>query len=514
MRIHTSDKFIAWSALLSGLTVSAVAIWYSVAGLMAIFSAAVIPIIVMGVALEISKLAGTVWLKQNWNRAPYFIRAYLLAAIAILMLITSMGIFGFLSKAHSDQSLVSGDVQSRIAIYDEKIRTAKDNIEANRKALRQMDEAVDQVMGRSQDEKGADKAVAIRRGQQKERSRLQSEIAAEQKIISQLSEERAPIAAEVRKVEAEVGPIKYIANFIYGDNPDANVLEKAVTWVIIIIVIVFDPLAVILLLASQYSFQWFRKQEQETTEGDSPISSVSEDTPTVTTDNPEPEEIEQIDPPHLRASPYWPFPVRTNPNQMDLFEDIKYQDKVQEAPYHPGYEDVTVKDYAGLDESDHIEAEKKAGLEEWNQMISEAERAVAEEREQEDQELIESAPQNEKQAMTAWKHDHPDMSLKLQRKLLQQGVIDHLPWQDYLKPQADFQDAVTEAKKWAEENPNLEESAKAKEWAEEKTDPDKSVSWMEHDEQGNQIKKIKETYTQNAEQNERTLWQRIQEIKK
>ena len=90
MRIHTSDKFIAWSALLSGLTVSAVAIWYSVAGLMAIFSAAVIPIIVMGVALEISKLAGTVWLKQNWNRAPYFIRAYLLAAIAILMLITSM----------------------------------------------------------------------------------------------------------------------------------------------------------------------------------------------------------------------------------------------------------------------------------------------------------------------------------------------------------------------------------------------------------------------------------------
>ncbi len=514
MRIHTSDKFIAWSALLSGLTVSAVAIWYSVAGLMAIFSAAVIPIIVMGVALEISKLAGTVWLKQNWSRAPYFIRAYLLAAIAILMLITSMGIFGFLSKAHSDQSLVSGDVQSRIAIYDEKIKTAKDNIEANRKALRQMDEAVDQVMGRSQDEKGADKAVAIRRGQQKERARLQSEITAEQKVISQLSEERAPIAAEVRKVEAEVGPIKYIANFIYGDNPDANVMEKAVTWVIIIIVIVFDPLAVILLLASQYSFQWFRKQEEETTEGGSPISSVSVDTPTVTTDDTEPEETERIDPPHLRASPYWPFPVKAAPNQMDLFENIKYQDKVQEAPYHPGYEDVTVKDDAGLDESDHVEAEKKAGLEEWNQMIAEAERAVVEEREQEDQELMESAPQNEKQAMTAWKHDHPAMSLKLQRRLLEKGVIDHLPWEDYLKPQADFQDAVTEAKKWAEENPSLEESVKAKEWAEEKIDPDKSVSWMENDEQGNQIKKIKETYTQNAEQNERTLWQRIQEIKK
>jgi hypothetical protein len=263
MKITLADKFIAYLALFSGLTISAVAIWYSVAGLVSIFAAAVIPIIVMGVVLEVSKLIATVWLKLNWSRAPVFIRTYLLASIAILMLITSMGIFGFLSKAHSDAGLVSGDVQAKIAIYDEKIKTAKDNIDANRKALKQMDEAVDQVMARSSSETGADKAVALRRSQLKERARLQSEIQTEQKTITALSEERAPIAAEVRKVEAEVGPIKYIANFIYGDNPDANVLEKAVTWVIIIIVIVFDPLAVILLLASQYSFQWFRQAKAE-----------------------------------------------------------------------------------------------------------------------------------------------------------------------------------------------------------------------------------------------------------
>ena len=143
-----------------------------------------------------------------------------------------------------------------------------------------MDEAVDQVMGRSQDEKGADKAVALRRGQAKERTRLLSDIAAEQKTISKLSEERAPIAAEVRKVEAEVGPIKYIAAFIYGDNPDANVLEKAVTWVIIIIVSVFDPLAVILLLASQYSFQWFRKAREDEELVHSTVSlNITEETP-------------------------------------------------------------------------------------------------------------------------------------------------------------------------------------------------------------------------------------------
>lgn len=263
MKFTNTDRLIAYLALISGLSISAVAVYYSVAGLVSIFAAAVVPIVVMGVALEVSKLIATLWLKQNWQRAPIFIKTYMTIAVAILMIITSMGIFGFLSKAHSDQSLVSGDVQSKIAVYDEKIKTAKENIEANRKQLKQMDEAVDQVMARSTDEKGADKSNAIRRAQQRDRTALAKDIEANQKLIATLNDEAAPIRAEVRKVEAEVGPIKYIAAFVYGDNPDANVLEKAVTWVIIIIVSVFDPLAVILLLASQYSFQWFRKSEEE-----------------------------------------------------------------------------------------------------------------------------------------------------------------------------------------------------------------------------------------------------------
>jgi len=255
---------LAWLLLLTGLTISAVAIYYSVIGLTAIFSAAMIPIIIMGSALEVGKLVCASWLKANWERAPRFIKYYMVTAVIVLMIITSMGIFGFLSKAHSDQSLISGDVGSKIAVYDEKIKTAKDNIDANRKALKQMDEAVDQIMGRSQDENGADKAVAVRRGQQKERARLQAEITAEQKIISQISEERAPIAAEVRKVEAEVGPIKYIAKFIYGESgADENMLEKAVTWIIILIVVVFDPLAIIMLLAAQMTFGW-RREEPDT----------------------------------------------------------------------------------------------------------------------------------------------------------------------------------------------------------------------------------------------------------
>jgi hypothetical protein len=247
---------------LSGLTLSAVAIYYSVIGLTSIFAAAFWPVVVMGTTLEVSKLVAASWLKAYWTSIPKLMKAYMSIAVIVLMVITSMGIFGYLSKAHLDQNIVSGDVMSKISIFDEKIKTAKDNIDANRKALKQMDEAVDQVMARSNDEKGAEKAVAIRRSQAKERARLQSEIAAEQKTIASLNEERAPIAADVRKVEAEVGPIKYIAALIYGDNPDTNILEKAVTWVIMIIVFVFDPLAVLMLLAAQMTWAW-RKEEHD-----------------------------------------------------------------------------------------------------------------------------------------------------------------------------------------------------------------------------------------------------------
>ena len=251
-RIFSFSNF----TLLVALILSTIAAWYSIIGLTTIFAGAVVPVIIMGSVLELAKITTTVWLRKYWNRAGWLIKLYLVPAVMAIALITSMGIFGFLSKAHMDQGVTSGDVQAKIAIYDEKIKTSKDNIDANRKALKQMDEAVDQVMVRSDSEKGADKAVSLRRAQQKERTRIQSEISTEQKTIASLTEERAPIAADVRKVEAEVGPIKYIAALLYGDDPDQNLLEKAVRWVIILLVIVFDPLAIALVLAANASKDW------------------------------------------------------------------------------------------------------------------------------------------------------------------------------------------------------------------------------------------------------------------
>ena len=253
--------------LLSAISLSAIAAYYSVIGLMAIFAAAPIPIAIMGGALEFSKLIAASWAYKNWSVAPRFLKYYFTVAVMILMFITSLGIFGYLSKAHNDQNLVSGDVSAKIAMIDDKIKVERDNIDVNRKTLKQMDEAVDQVMVRSTNEKGAEKAASLRKAQQTERSRILKEIETYNKRISTLNEERAPIATEIRKVEAEVGPIKYIAALIYGDSMDSSLLDKSVRFVIILLVLVFDPMAVLLVIAGNFSLRQIAKEKEKKSGG-------------------------------------------------------------------------------------------------------------------------------------------------------------------------------------------------------------------------------------------------------
>jgi len=246
----------------TALALSACAAYYSIMGLVAIFAAAAIPIFIMGSLLEISKLVVASWIYQNWKEVPRLMKYYFTTALVILMLLTSMGIFGYLSKAHLDQAIPTGDVSAKLALIDEKIKTEKENINANRKELTQLDAQVDQTLSRTTEASGADRSIIIRRAQQKDRARILNEIGQAQTKIAKYNEERAPIASEVRKVEAEVGPIKYIAALLYGDNPETDVLEKAVRWVIIMIVMVFDPLAVLLLVAAN----WQQKRNREETE--------------------------------------------------------------------------------------------------------------------------------------------------------------------------------------------------------------------------------------------------------
>jgi uncharacterized Zn finger protein (UPF0148 family) len=408
--------FLSLITLAVALSLSVIAAWYSIAGLAAIFAAALVPIIIMGGILELAKIVVTLWLHEYWRQCRWLMKAYLVPAVFMLMVITSMGIFGFLSKAHMDQGMVSGDVQAKIALYDEKIKVERENIDANRKALKQMDEAVDQVMGRSQDEKGADKAVSIRRAQQKERARLLADIATAQQKITALNEQRAPIAAEVRKVEAEVGPIKYIAALIYGDNPDTNLLEKAVRWVIIILVTVFDPLAIMMLLAATESLKWNREKKYKADDGplsDEQIEQLQDlvkDLPTgdlvvKSTLFPEDTAIDcakcgttLVDAPGIGL--FCPNKdCNTNGEQHDANEDLPVAEvptdrivKTEEVNTN-----VVATDIQALDtEDDHLDG-----------MDAEA-----------------------KTAARRWKEENPGQTLKAQQRLYEIGKIDNLPWMD------------------------------------------------------------------------------------
>ncbi len=253
--------------LLTSFLIAAIAAYFSIAGLMAIFSGAATAVAVMAGSLELGKLVTASWLYRNWKETGFILKAYLTVAVALLMFITSLGIFGYLSKAHSDQSLVSGGAVEQVALFDEKIKYQKEIIDTNQKVIAQMDDVVNQTLSRTTDAKGAERALQVRRSQSRDRQRLVTEISTAQAEIQKLNEQRAPLAVELKKVESEVGPIKYVAALIYGDNPEANLMERAVRWMIILLVVVFDPLAVALLIAAN---QTLSRNKNNTEPGDKP----------------------------------------------------------------------------------------------------------------------------------------------------------------------------------------------------------------------------------------------------
>ena len=237
------------------LALSASAAWYSIIGLTAIFAAAKIPIIIMGATLEVSKLVVASWLYRNWKEIPFLMKTYLTGALLVLMFLTSMGIFGFLSKSHADQSMNSGDVLAKIEMLEQKIQIEQSKIDSAKTTLAQLDTQVNEMIGRSTSTSAINRSITIRKQQDKERSVLIQSIEESQSRINELREELIPYKTQNRQLEAEVGPIKYIAALIYGENPDENLLEKAIRWVILLIVGVFDPLAVVMLIAANWSMR-------------------------------------------------------------------------------------------------------------------------------------------------------------------------------------------------------------------------------------------------------------------
>lgn len=238
--------FFAFITLIIAISISAVAAYYSIIGLVAIFSSAVLPVAIMGVVLEAGKLVTASWLYQNWKRINFVIKTYLTFAVVVLMFITSMGIFGFLSKAHIDQTLTSDTSNIEIERIESLITIENRRIENAQKNLDNLERLVENL--------SAEDAAYTRRIQRRERSAIDETIKEASQKISNYKEEIIPYKKEAVKLEAEVGPIKYISELIY-DNSNSELLEDAVRVVIIILVFVFDPLAVVLLIAANMSFQ-------------------------------------------------------------------------------------------------------------------------------------------------------------------------------------------------------------------------------------------------------------------
>ena len=234
---------------LCGVALSTIAVIIAIKGMMAIFPTSEIIIPTMIGILEVTKLVLAVWVHSNWSSISFMIKGYMSMALVVLMLMTSLSIFGFLSKTHLDQNVPAGDVVAKLSMIDDRIQIETDAVSYNRKLLSQMDNSVEQLVSRSEDTKSIDKSIKVRKSQAKERGLLQTTILESQKKITALNEERSPIAASVRKFDAEVGPLKYIAALIYGDSLDVSLLEKAVRIVILMIVFVFDPLAVLILIS-------------------------------------------------------------------------------------------------------------------------------------------------------------------------------------------------------------------------------------------------------------------------
>ena len=250
--------FLTILTFLSAISISVIAAGYSIIGLATLFAGAVIPIIAMGSALEVGKLVAASWLYHNWNSdVPRLLKAYLFGAIIILVFITSMGIFGFLSKAHLDQVKPTSSNNIKIELLNNQIKSQQLIIDRSQKTLTLLDKALEVYI----DKEFVTRGLKERKKQEPERLELNTAIKEASNEIGRLSEEKGTLSLEQNKIEAEVGPIKYVAELIYGENAEDN-FDSAVRIVILILIFVFDPLAVLLLIAANISLRQWRMGKQ------------------------------------------------------------------------------------------------------------------------------------------------------------------------------------------------------------------------------------------------------------
>ena len=252
--------FFGLLTLLVALAISTVAAYYSIVGLMAIFAGAKLAIAIMGVVLEIGKLVVASWTFQNWKTSPFSIRSYFIVAVIVLMLITSLGIFGFLSRAHIMQSSPTSLLEERIERIDLKVEQKDGQIQRYQSRLNTLDDALQRYIELGAISKGLRKIGEM----DNETSLLKTKIEGLENEIDELTDRKYGLKTEVNLAEVEVGPIRYVASMLYDDVSESQ-LEEAVRWIIILLIFVFDPLAVVLVIAANISLRDYRREKRMAT---------------------------------------------------------------------------------------------------------------------------------------------------------------------------------------------------------------------------------------------------------
>ena len=252
--------FFGLLTLLTALAISTVAAWYSIIGLMAIFAGATTAIMIMGIVLEIGKLICASWTFTNWKKCPVIMKTYFILAVVVLMLITSLGIFGFLSRAHITQSNPTSLMEERIERIELKVNQRQIQINRYQGRLDTLDQALQRYIELGAISKGLSKIGAM----DNETNLLKTKIQGLENEIDGLMDEKYELKTNLSLAEVETGPIKYVASMLY-DEVSASELETAVRWIIILLIFVFDPLAVVLVIAANISLRDYRRERKMAT---------------------------------------------------------------------------------------------------------------------------------------------------------------------------------------------------------------------------------------------------------
>jgi uncharacterized membrane protein len=240
-----------------GLAMSVTAAVFAIFGIVAIFAGMPMFAIAMGTVIELGKVVGVTWLYRNWYE-PTKIKYAMLPVVILSLLLTSLGIFGMLSKAHLDQTAPVANNAIQIERLDQQIAREQSRIQDSEGVIAQLDQSVQALINFDRI-RGPDGAIAVRENQSEQRELLRQVITQAQSEIDKLEDQKLELSQALRAIELEVGPIKYLAELIYADGADRT--EEAVRWVIIAFIFVFDPMAILLLMAANYTLLNRKKKE-------------------------------------------------------------------------------------------------------------------------------------------------------------------------------------------------------------------------------------------------------------